>query len=406
MADIFEKAASFTRAREVREKGIYPYFIPVSSAEDAEAEILGKKVVMLGSNNYLGLTTHPKVKEAAKKAIDEYGTGSSGSRFLNGTLDIHLKLEKKLAQFVGKEDALVFSTGYQTNLGTISALLKRGDFVIMDKLNHASLFDGAYLAIGLDTLGIRSSGIRVIRYKHNDMADLKRVLEELPEDAGKLIVTDGVFSMDGDIAKLPDIVELARKYGARVMVDDAHAVGVLGEKGSGTPEYFGLTEEVDLIMGTFSKSFASIGGFIAGDAYVIDYIRHFARPLIFSASMPPAAVAAVDAALEICINEPERRRKLWDNTRKMIDGFRSLGFNIGPTETPIIPVIVGNDELTFVFWRRLLEEGVFTNPVVSPAVPPNQARLRTSYMATHTEEMLDRALVAFEKVGKELGIIS
>ena len=406
MADIFEKAASFTRAREVREKGIYPYFIPVSSAEDAEAEILGKKVVMLGSNNYLGLTTHPKVKEAAKKAIDEYGTGSSGSRFLNGTLDIHLKLEKKLAQFVGKEDALVFSTGYQTNLGTISALLKRGDFVIMDKLNHASLFDGAYLAIGLDTLGIRSSGIRVIRYKHNDMADLKRVLEELPEDAGKLIVTDGVFSMDGDIAKLPDIVELARKYGARVMVDDAHAVGVLGEKGSGTPEYFGLTEEVDLIMGTFSKSFASIGGFIAGDAYVIDYIRHFARPLIFSASMPPAAVAAVDAALEICINEPERRKKLWDNTRKMIDGFRSLGFNIGPTETPIIPVIVGNDELTFVFWRRLLEEGVFTNPVVSPAVPPNQARLRTSYMATHTEEMLDRALVAFEKVGKELGIIS
>ncbi len=405
MADIFEKAANFTEANEARAKGIYPYFIPVGSAEDAEAEILGKKVVMLGSNNYLGLTTHPKVKEAAKKAIDEYGTGSSGSRFLNGTLDIHLKLEKKLADFVGKEDALVFSTGYQTNLGTISALLRRGDFVVMDKLNHASLFDGAYLAIGLDTLGIRPSGIKVVRYKHNDMADLKRVLEELPRDAGKLIVTDGVFSMDGDIARLPDIVELARKYGARVMVDDAHAVGVLGEKGSGTPEYFGLTEEVDLIMGTFSKSFASLGGFIAGDAYVIDYIRHFARPLIFSASMPPSAVAAVDAALDICVNEPQRRERLWNNTRKMLDGFRKLGFDIGPTETPIIPVIIGNDELTFVFWKRLLEEGVFTNPVISPAVPPKQARLRTSYMATHTEEMLDRALAAFEKVGKELGVI-
>lgn len=405
MGDIFEKCEKFTEPREYREKGLYPYFIPIEEPEGPICYINGKRMIMLGSNNYLGLTVDERVKKAAMEAVEKYGTGSSGSRFLNGTMDIHVKLEKKLAKFVGKEDAIVFTTGYLVNLGTISALVGRNDWIIMDKLNHASLFDGAYLAIGLDTLGIRESKVKVARFKHNDMDDLKRVLEQIPKDAGKLIVVDGLFSMEGDLAKLPDIVDLAKRYNARVMVDDAHAIGVFGEKGSGTPEHFGLTDEVDLIMGTFSKSLASVGGFIAGPAYVIDYIRHFARPLIFTAAAAPAAVAAVDKALDICINEPERRKRLWENTKFILESLKELGFDTGLSESPIVPIIIGDNDKTFMFWKALFDSGVFTNAVISPAVPPAQSRLRTSYMATHTKEMLEEALAAFKEIGQKLGII-
>jgi 8-amino-7-oxononanoate synthase len=348
---------------------------------------------MVGSNNYLGLANHPNVKEAALDAVRRYGTGCAGSRFLNGTLDIHVKLEEKLASFIRKEAALIFSTGFQVNLGVISALAGKDDVLIIDKMDHASIIDGC-----------RLSYAEVRKFRHNDMADLERILKE-NRDRRKLIVVDGVFSMEGDIVNLPEVVTLARKYQARIMVDDAHGIGVLGKTGRGTAEYFGLEKEVDLIMGTYSKSLASIGGFIAGEEKVIHYIKHFARALIFSASPPPASVAAVSAAVDIIENEPERIEKLWANTRKMHEGFKSLGFEIGPTETPIIPILVGDDMKAFTMVMLLQEEGVFANVAVSPAVASGKAIIRTSYMATHTDEHLSKVLSAFDKVGKALGII-
>lgn len=391
--DIFAKCEDFTQAADARKAGYYPYFIPLQDTEGTEVVINGHRLIMIGSNNYLGLTTHPKVREAALDAIRRYGTSCTGSRFLNGTLELHEELERRLAAFMRKEAALVFSTGYQTNVGTISALVGRGDFVITDRDDHASIVDGCRLAFG-----------EMKRFRHNDMADLERVLASLPEDAGKLVVVDGIFSMGGDIAPLPEIAPICKKYGARLMVDDAHSIGVLGE-GRGTAAHFGMDDDADLVMGTFSKSFASLGGFIAGKAKVIDYIKHTARSLIFSASIPAANAAAALAALEIMQTEPERRERLMAIADKMRKGYKALGFNVGDTQTPIIPIIIGDDTKTFITWKALFAAGVYTNPVISPAVPPGMALLRTSYMATHTDEQMDRVLDIFAKVGKEMGII-
>ncbi len=391
--DIFEKCIKFTKAKELMSYGLYPYFRVIESAQDPEVTMNGRRMIMIGSNNYLGLTNHPKVKEAAIEAIRKYGSGCAGSRFLNGTLDIHVNLEEKLARFMKKEAALVFSTGFQVNLGVISALIGKDDIVIIDKMDHASIIDGCRLSYG-----------DIRKFRHNDMNDLKRVLEEY-KDKGKLIVVDGVFSMEGDVAKLPDIVELAKQYGARVMVDDAHGIGVLGKTGRGTAEHFGLENEVDLIMGTYSKSLASIGGFISGSENTIHYIKHFARALIFSASPPPASIAAVSAAVDIIENEPERREKLWENTKRMLKAFKDLGFEVGPSETPIIPVIVGENDAAFKMAMMLQNEGVFANVAISPAVPDGRALIRTSYMATHTDKHLDIVINAFKKVGRELGLI-
>ena len=391
--DIFEKCKKFTKAKELISLGLYPYFRVIESAQEPEVMYKGRRMIMVGSNNYLGLTNHPKVKEAALEAIRKYGTGCAGSRFLNGTLTIHVELEEKLARFIRKEAALVFSTGFQVNLGVISALVGKDDIVIIDKMDHASIIDGCRLSYG-----------EVKKFRHNDMGDLERILQH-NNGRGKLIVVDGVFSMEGDIVNLPKVIKLALSHQARVMIDDAHGIGVLGKTGRGTAEHFGLEEEVDLIMGTYSKSLASIGGFIAGSEDVIHYIKHFARSLIFSASPPPASVAAVSAAVDIIEQEPERIESLWINTRKMLKGFKSLGFHVGPSETPIIPIIVGDNETAFKMAMLLQEEGVFANVAVSPAVPEGKALIRTSYMATHTEEQLDRVLSAFEKVGKILGLI-
>ncbi len=391
--DLFDKCRRFTAARELQQLGIYPFFRVIQSAQDPVVTLNGRQMIMIGSNNYLGLTNHPKVKEAAIEAVRKYGTGCAGSRFLNGTLDIHVQLEEKLARFMRRDAALVFSTGFQVNLGVISALVGKDDVVIIDKMDHASIVDGCRLSYG-----------EVKRFRHDDMADLERLLAER-KGRGALVVVDGVFSMEGDIIDLPKVLELCRKYTVRLMVDDAHGIGVLGRTGRGTAEHFGLEQEVDLVMGTYSKSLASIGGFIAGDADVIHYIKHFARSLIFSASPPPASVAAVSTALDIIDSEPERLAQLWKNTRKMLNGFRALGFEIGPTTTPIIPVLVGADETAFRMAMMLQEAGVFANVAVSPAVPPGKAIMRTSYMATHTDEQLDAVLSAFEKVGKQLGII-
>jgi 8-amino-7-oxononanoate synthase len=392
-ADIFDKCSRFDKAKELISQGIYPYFRVIESAQDPEIIMNGRRMIMIGSNNYLGLTNHPKVKEAAIEAIKKYGTGCAGSRFLNGTLTIHVELEEKLAQFMRKEAALIFSTGFQVNLGVISALVGKDDVVVIDKMDHASIIDGCRLSFG-----------EVKKFRHNDMNDLERLLREY-ESKDKLIVVDGVFSMEGDIAHLHEIIALAKKYGARVMVDDAHGIGVLGQTGRGTAEHFGLEDEVDLIMGTYSKSLASIGGFIAGSTDVIHYIKHFARSLIFSASPPPASVASVSAALDIIENEPERRKALWRNTNKMFKGFTELGFEVGPSQTPIIPIVVGENENAFIMAMMLQEEGVFANVAVSPAVPNGRALIRTSYMATHTEEQLDHVLMAFDKVGKRMGLI-
>jgi 8-amino-7-oxononanoate synthase len=391
--DLFDRCFRFDKAKTLISHGLYPYFRVIESAQDPEIVINGRKMIMVGSNNYLGLTNHPKVKEAAIEAIRKYGTGCAGSRFLNGTLDIHVELEEKLARFIRKEAALIFSTGFQVNLGVISALVGKEDIVIIDKMDHASIIDGCRLSFG-----------EVKKFRHNDLADLERILKDY-EDKGKLLVVDGVFSMEGDLANLPEIVTLAKKYGARLMVDDAHGIGVLGKTGRGTAEHFGLEDKVDLIMGTYSKSLASIGGFIAGSADVIHYIKHFARSLIFSASPPPASVASVSAALDIIENEPERRETLWKNTIKMFNGFKELGFQVGPSQTPIIPIVVGENEKAFTMTMMLQEEGVFANVVVSPAVPTGKALIRTSYMATHTDEHLDIVLTAFEKVGRKLGLI-
>jgi 8-amino-7-oxononanoate synthase len=391
---LFDKCRNFTKAREVQAAGLYPYFKPISRSEDTIVVIEGKERIMMGSNNYLGLTHHPEVLAAARAALERYGSGCTGSRFLNGTLDLHEKLELELAEFFGKESCLVFSTGYQANLGVISGLVGRGDMVFLDKLDHASIVDGAKMSQG-----------ETVRFNHGDLAGLERKLQRVPEGTGTMIIVDGVYSMEGDIADLPNLIKIAQKYGAALAVDDAHSVGVLGPKGDGTAAHFGLTEEVDLIVGTFSKSLASIGGFAAGTENVIHYLKHHSRPLIFTAALPPSNTAGVLAALHVMQREPERRDQLWVNTRRLQDGLRGLGFDIGPTETPIVPVLIGPLEKTFLFWRKLFDAGVFTNPVVPPAVPPSQCRLRTSLMATHTFEQIDRAIDTFARLGKELGVI-
>ena len=393
MADIFEKCVGFTTAKEAIAAGIYPYFIPLTGSEGNEAVYQGRRLIMCGSNNYLGLTTHPKVRAAAEEAIRQYGTSCTGSRFLNGTLEMHEQLERELASFVNKEAALVFSTGMQTNLGTISALVSRGDVVILDKDDHASIVDGARLSWG-----------ETKRFRHNDMKDLEHVLSSIPEQKGKLVVVDGLYSMGGDIAPLPEIFPLCKKYGARLMVDDAHAIGVLGG-GHGTAAHFGLTEQVDLIMSTFSKSFASLGGFIAGDEPVIHYVKHFARSLIFSASIPPANAAAALAALDVMRTEPERIQRLNEIAGYMRKSYQQLGFNTLNSTTPIIPILIGDTMKTVMVWKLLFDNGVFVNPVLSPGVPVGQELLRTSYMATHTNEQLDKVLSIFEQVGKQVGLI-
>ena len=392
---LLQKALKFTQAQKIIDMGLYPYFRTVDSEQDTEVIISGKKVLMFGSNSYLGLTNHPKVKEAAKHAIDKYGTGCGGSRFLNGTIDLHIELENKLAEFVHKDAGLIFSTGFQVNLGVIPAVVGREDYILLDELDHASIIEGSRLSFA-----------KIIKYAHNDMQSLENKLKVCNPDKIKLIVTDGIFSMDGDITNLPEIVKLSKKYSATVLVDDAHSIGVIGENGSGTASHFGLTNEVDLIMGTFSKSFASLGGFVAGNKDAISYIKHNARSLIFSASITPASTASVIAALEIMKNEPERIQKLWDNTNYTLKKLKQYGFDTGKAETPIIPVYVRNDLKTFQFTKLLFDEGVFISPVVSPAVKSTDSLIRLSLMATHTKEQIDTAIEKFYKVGKKLEIVS
>ena len=391
--DIFEKCFQYTEAKEAIAAGYYPYFIALSENEGNEAVYRGHRLIMCGSNNYLGLTTHPKVRQAAIEATKRYGTSCTGSRFLNGTLEMHEQLESELADWVGKPAALVFSTGMQVNLGVISALAGPGDLVILDKEDHASIVDGACLSRG-----------EARRFRHQSMTGLERILSSIPPGKGKLVVVDGLYSMGGDFANLPAIAALCKKYGARLMVDDAHAMGVAGD-GHGTAAHFGLTDEVDLIMSTFSKSFASLGGFIAGDADVIHYIKHHARSLIFSASIPPANTAAALAALQVMREEPERIERLNQIALYMRESFQQLGFNTGNSESPIIPIIIGDDGLTFLTWRMLFDSGVFVNPIIAPAVPPGYQLLRTSYMASHTDDHLNQVLDIFEKVGKQVGLI-
>jgi 8-amino-7-oxononanoate synthase len=394
MGDLFEKCFSFNRDKEAKEAGLYPYFKAISRLAGPHVTVDGRDMIMIGSNNYLGLTTHPKVKAAAMKALEEYGTSCSGSRFLNGTIDLHEKLEQTLSDFVGKEASQVFSTGFQTNQGVIYPLLSRSDTVIMDRGVHASIVDGVRLAFG-----------KVRRFKHNDVDSLRRNLEASRDSAGILVIVDGVYSMEGDIAPLPDIVAVSKEFGARIMVDDAHGIGVLGAKGSGVLEHFGITDEVDLVMGTFSKSLASLGGFVAGDARVINYIRHHSRALIFSASMPPSAIAAVQAAVEVILSEPEIRENVWRNTEFLRTEIQGLGFETGPTETPIVPIVVGDDFRTLIFWKRLFEEGLFSNCVLAPAVQEGSQRIRMCLMATHTIEDLKEVVATTARVGKELGLI-
>lgn len=386
-----DRIAAFKDANAIKERGLYPYFRSIESAQDTEVIIEGNKVLMFGSNSYLGLTNHPKIKEAAKVAVDKYGTGCAGSRFLNGTLDIHLELERRLAAYVGKESAVLFSTGFQVNLGVISCLLERNDYLILDEYDHASIIDGSRLSFS-----------RTIKYAHNDMEDLRKKLSRLPEDSAKLIVADGIFSMEGDLVKLPEIVKLAEEFGANIMMDDAHSLGVIGFNGSGVASHFNLTDEVDLIMGTFSKSLASLGGFIAGNAETIEYIKHRARSLMFSASMPPSAVASVIAALDIIESEPERIDKLWDNTNYAKKLLLDAGFDIGHTDSPIIPVYIRDNEKTFLITNILHKNGIFVNPVVSPAVPSDSSLIRFSLMATHSfaqiEEAVDKLYAAFKEV--------
>lgn len=391
---LLDKVRGFKNAAQVRATGLYPYFRTISSAQDTEVLIEGKRVLMLGSNSYLGLTNHPRIKEAARAAVEKYGTGCAGSRFLNGTLDIHLELEAALAKLVNKEAVLLYSTGFQVNLGVISALVGKGDYVIGDKSNHASIVEGCLLTPG-----------KFLRFPHRDMAALESRLAQLDPEAGKLVVVDGVFSMEGDIIQLPELCRIAARHRAAVMVDDAHAIGVLGKHGAGTASHFGLTGSVHLVMGTFSKSLASLGGFIGSDAATIDYLKHHSRPLIFSASMSPANAAAVLAALQIMTSEPERIAQLWRNTEQMKTGLVRLGFDLGESESPILPVYCRNLMVAFKLCKRLQEEGVFVNPVVSPAVAPGQELIRISLMATHTEKQIDFALEKLGKVGKELGLL-
>jgi 8-amino-7-oxononanoate synthase len=392
--DIFDKCANYTDARAAQAAGLYPYFLPLEDTEGTEVTIGGRRVLMIGSNNYLGLTTDPRVRQAAIEATRRYGTSCTGSRFLNGTLALHQELERRLAAFVGKDAALVFSTGFQVNLGVISCLVGRGDIVVADKDDHASIVDGCMLALG-----------ELRRFNHNDLDHLDRVLAAASETAGRLVIVDGVYSMGGDLAPLPGLQAVCAKYGARLMVDDAHGLGVMGQ-GRGTAAHFGLSNQVDLIMGTFSKSFASLGGFIAGDEDVIHYIQHHARSLIFSASMPAANVAAVLAALDIIESEPQLVERLWAVTERMRTGLKAAGFNTGPSVTPVIPILIGDFEQTLMAWKMCFEAGLYTNAVISPAVPPDQCLLRTSYMATHTDEQIDRALNILGDVGRTLGLIA
>jgi len=393
--DLFEKCANFRGAHDVIEAGVYPFFQPIEASDDTVVTINGERKIMVGSNNYLGLTHHPYVLERAKAAMDRYGSGCTGSRFLNGTLDMHVELEARLADFMGHESCLIFSTGYQTNLGAISTLVGRGGVVVQDRLNHASLVDGGLLAAG-----------DMVRYPHGGLDILRRTLERHADaPGGVLVVTDGVFSMEGDIVDLPSIVSLVEEYGARLLVDDAHAVGVLGKGGRGTAEHFGMEGRVDLTMATFSKSFASIGGAFGGPEEVIHYLKHHARPLIFSASMPPSAVATVLACLEVIEREPERRERLWENAGYLRRELKLLGFDTLLSETPIIPVVVGEALATFAFWKSLFAAGIFTNPVLPPAVPVHSCRLRTSVMATHTRDHLDQVLEAFSTMGRQHRLI-
>jgi len=391
---LFQKCYRFTKAREVQAAGYYPYFVPIEASYDTEVVINGQRKVMVGSNNYLGLTHHPQVLEAAQTALRRYGSGCTGSRFLNGTIDLHERLEERLARFLNQEAALVFSTGFQANLGVLATLVGRDDHIFSDKLNHASIVDGARLAYGT-----------VHRYPHGDLRTLERELARTPSEAGKLIVTDGIFSMEGTIVDLPGIMQLAEFYGAEVLVDDAHSFGVLGQAGGGTAQHFGMEDRISLIMATFSKSLASIGGVVAGPEDVIHYLKHHARSLIFSASSPPASIAAVLAALDVIEAEPERREQLWHNTRRMQEGLRALGYDIGSSETPIVPVQIGSLERMLEFWKVLFDAGVFTNPVTPPAVPENSCRLRISLMATHTDEHIDFVLDAFAAAGKRMAVI-
>lgn len=391
---LFAKVEAFKSAEQVRALGLYPYFRTITSAQDTEVIIAGQRVLMLGSNSYLGLTNHPKIKEAAAAAVAKYGTGCAGSRFLNGSLDIHLELEQELAKVVKKEAVLLYSTGFQVNLGVISALVGKGDYVLGDKSNHASIVEGCLLSPG-----------EFLRFAHKDLRALEKRLKNLDPDAGKLVVVDGVFSMEGDIIQLPELCRIAREHGAAVMVDDAHAIGVLGKNGAGTASHFGLEDEVQLVMGTFSKSLASLGGFIGSDAATIDFLKHHSRPLIFSASMSPANAAAVLAALRIMVSEPERIAQLWRNTEQMKKGLLGLGFDLGDSETPILPVYCRSLMGAFQFCKQLQEEGVFVNPVVSPAVPPGSELIRISLMATHTAKQIDFALDKLGKVGKKLRLI-
>jgi 8-amino-7-oxononanoate synthase len=390
---LLDKTRNFRAAKNLMDADIYNYFRVIESAQENTVRYQGREVIMLGSNNYLGLTNHPKVKEAAQLAIQKYGTGCAGSRFLNGTLDIHIELEEKLASLVGKEKALVFSTGFMVNQGVLSSLVGRNETLIVDRTDHASIIDGARLSFG-----------NVRKYRHNDMENLELVLQG-EEGNNKLIVVDGVFSMEGDIANLPEIIKLAQKYDAQLMVDDAHGVGVLGENGRGTCNHFGLVEDVELIMGTFSKSLASVGGFIASDKDTIHFIQHIARALMFSASMPPASVASVSAAVDVMLEETWRHKSLWHNNDIMRERLKEAGFNTGPSETPIIPAVVGEDMVAFKMCRRLIEEGVFVNPVVSPAVEPGNALIRLSLMATHTEDEIHQAMDIMARVARELGVI-
>jgi 8-amino-7-oxononanoate synthase len=391
--DIFKKCAEFTAVKVAIEEGYYPYFTPLAESEGTEVEVRGQRLIMCGANNYLGLTGHPLVREAGIAAIERFGTSCTGSRFLNGNLELHEQLEAELAEWVGKPAALIFSTGMQANLGTVSALVGRGDVAVLDKDDHASIVDGARLGYGT-----------MERYRHNDMAHLESVLAGLPEERGALVVVDGVFSMEGDLAALPDLTTLCRRYGARLMVDDAHGLGVTGG-GRGTAAQFGLTDEVDIIMSTFSKSFASLGGFVAGDADVISYVKHHARSLIFSASPTPASTACALASLQVMRTEPERIQRVNRTGARMRAAFQEMGFNTGNSVTPIVPIVIGDDQRTFLTWKLLFEAGVFTNPVISPAVLPGRQMLRTSYMATHTDAQLDRVLEVFATVGRQVGLI-
>lgn len=390
-----DRFANYDAPQKAIAAGIYPYFRAIESDQDTEVIMDGKKVLMFGSNSYLGLTNHPYIKEAAQKAIAKYGTGCAGSRFLNGTLDIHIQLEEKLAELVGKDQALCYSTGFQVNLGVVSALTGRKDYILLDELDHASLIEGSRLSFS-----------KVMKFAHNDMQSLENKLKKCEPESVKLIVVDGIFSMEGDIVKLPEVVELARKYDACIMVDDAHSLGVLGKNGAGTASHFELTSEVDLIMGTFSKSFASLGGFIAADKEVINYIKHNSRSLIFSASMTPASVATVMAAIEVMENEPERIKNLWDITEYALNGFNAAGFNTGKSESPIIPLFIGDDIKALKLTQILLADGIFINPVVSPAVPKEDSLIRYSLMATHTKEQVDISIEKITKAARKLGILN